>query len=142
MPGPIIIKDPMLLIQKLDAAGDPAGAAVEVSEDVTSVELSPEQDIGEIKTFAGTYSIPGEVTSTATISVVVGADTETNWGPLVGESVEVQVYDRADATKYRAFASEIPFDPSLYGSTTPGEAREVDMEVPVFGDITWVTATP
>lgn len=140
MPGPIIIKDPMLVIQPLDAAGAPAGAPVEVSEDVTSVELSPEQDIGEIKTFAGSYRIPGEVTSTATISIVVGADTETNWAALVGDSVELQVYDRTDAPKYRAFATEIPFDPSLYGSTTPGEAREVDMEVPVFGPITWVTA--
>lgn len=138
MPGPIVIKDPMLLIQPLDAAGDPAGAAVDVSEDVTSVELGPEQDIGEVKTFAGTFSIPGEVTSTATIGLAIGADTNTNWSALVGDPVELRVYDRADATKYRAFASEVPFDPSLYGTTTPGEVREVDMEVPVFGDIAWV----
>lgn len=142
MAGPIIIKDPMLLIQPLDAAGDPLGTAVDVSEDVTAVELAPNQDIGEIKTFAGSFSIPGAVTSTATVSIVTGADTETNWSTLVGDSVEFQVYDRDDSTRYRAFRSEVPYDPSLYGSTTPGEAREVDMEVPVFGDIAWVAVTP
>lgn len=140
MPGPIIIKDPKLLIQPLDGAGAPAGAAVEVSEDVTSVEITPEQDIGSIQTFAGSFQIPGEVTNTATISIVVTADTETNWGALVGTSCEFHVYDREDATQYRSFLSEVPYDPSLYGSTTPGEAREIDMEVPVYGDVTWETA--
>lgn len=140
---PIIIKDPMLIIQPLDApGGDPVGLAVDVSEDVTSVELGPEQDIGTIKTFAGSYRIPGEVTSSATIGCVLTADTETNWAALVGVPCEVRVYDRADAAKYRAFESEIPFDPSLYGSTVPGDAREVDVEVPVFGDITWVPVAP
>jgi hypothetical protein len=142
MPGPIVIKDPKLLVQPLDDAGAPAGTAIDVSEDVTAVELAPEQDIGQIQTFAGSFSIPGEVTSTATVSIVVGADTNTNWAALVGDSCEFQVYDREDATKYRAFTSEVPFDPSLYGSTTPGEAREVDMEVPVYGDITWENVTP
>jgi hypothetical protein len=140
MPGPIIIKDPKLLIQPLDAAGEPAGAAVEVSEDVTSVEITPEQDIGSIQTFVGSFQIPGEVTNTATISIVIGADTETNWAALVGDDVAFQVYDREDATKFRQFSSQIPYDPSLYGSTTPGEAREIDMEVPVFGAVTWETA--
>lgn len=140
--GPIIIKDPKLLIQPLDAAGDPSGAAVEVSEDVTSVEISPSQDIGNVKTFTGSFQIPGEVTNEATISIVVTADTSTNWAALVGEACEFQVFDREDATKYRAFASEVPYDPSLYGSTTPGEAREHDMVVPVYGDVAWVNVTP
>lgn len=142
MPGPIIIKDPKLVIQPIDEAGDPAGTATEVSEDVTSVEIGVEQDIGTIKTFVGSFRIPGEVSSTATVSIVLTADTKTNWAALVGQSVEVQVYDREDATDYRSFQSEISYDPSLYGTTTPGEAREHDIELPVLGDVEWVTATP
>jgi hypothetical protein len=142
MPGPIIIKDPKLVIQPLTPAGDPSGLATEVSEDVTSVELGVDQDIGTIKTFTGSFRIPGEVSSTATVSIVLTADTETNWAALVGQSVEIQVYDREDATKYRVFQSEISYDPSLYGTTTPGEAREHDMELPVFGDVSWAPVTP
>lgn len=140
MPGPIIIKDPMLLFQTLDAAGDPTVAPpVDVSEDVTSVEITFDQDIGTITTFVGSFRIPGEVINGATISCVVTADSDTNWAPLMGLSVQAQVYDRADATKYRAFATQLDVNPSLYGPTTPGEAREVDIEIPVFGDVTWET---
>jgi hypothetical protein len=137
--GPIIIKDPMLLFQKLDATGDPTvDAPVDVSEDVTSVEIGFSQDIGTITTFTGSFRIPGEVVNSATISCVITSDTETNWSDLMGLSVEARVYDRGDATKYRAFATQLDVDPSLYGSTTPGEAREVDIEIPVFGDVAWV----
>jgi hypothetical protein len=143
MPGPIIIKDPMLLFQKLDAAGDPTvDPPTDVSDDVTSVELGFDQDIGNIKTFTGSFQIPGEVINTATISCVITADTETNWGGILGLSVEARVYDRADATRYRAFATQVDVDPSLYGPTTPGEAREVDITIPVFGDIAWVAEGP
>jgi hypothetical protein len=138
MPGPIIIKDPMLLFQALDAAGDPTVAPpVDVSEDITSVEITFEQDIGEITTFVGSFKIPGEVINGATLSCVVTADSDTNWEPLMGLSVEARVYDRDDATKYRRFATQLDVNPSLYGPTTPGEAREVDIEIPVFGDVTW-----
>jgi hypothetical protein len=140
MAAPIIIKDPMLIFQELDAAGDPTvDPPVDVSEDVTSVEIGFDQDIGTITTFTGSFRIPGEVINSATVSCVITADTSTNWAALLGLSVEAQIYDRADATKYRRFATQIDIDPSLYGSTTPGEAREVDIELPVFGDVEWVT---
>jgi hypothetical protein len=143
MAGPIIIKNPMLLFQELDASGDPTGdPPVDVSDDVTSVELGFDQDIGTITTFTGSFRIPGEVINSATVSCVMTADTDTNWDALIGLSVEARVYDREDATRYRAFTTEINVNPSLYGSTTPGEAREVDIELPVFGDIAWVTETP
>lgn len=138
--GPIIIKDPMLHFQAVDAAGDPTAApAVDVSEDVTKVEIAFSQDIGNIVTFTGSFKIPGEVISSCTISCVITPDTETNWSPLLGQTVEARVYDRADATKYRAFLTQLDVDPSLYGSTTPGEAREIDIEIPVLGDVAWVT---
>lgn len=137
---PIIIKDPELYAKALDAAGEPtADPAVDLSDDTSAVALDYDQSMDTIRTFGGNYTIPGEVEESATISVVVGADTSTNWAALVGESIELRVKDRADATKYRAFRTEIPVDPSLYGTTEKGEARTVDIEVPVLSAIEWVT---
>jgi hypothetical protein len=139
MPGPIIIKDPSFELQPLDAAGEPTGAAVDLSDDVSAVALEYDQDMQTVRTFGGNYTIPGEVEETATVSVVVGADTSTNWAALVGDSVQARIKDRADATKRRVFVTQLPVDPSLYGTTEKGETRTIDLELPVLGPIEWET---
>lgn len=142
MPGPIIIKDPIFELQPLDATGEPTGAAVDLSDDVASVELGYEQDLNTVQTFSARYTVPGEVGESASVEVIVGNDTSTNWAALVGDSVEARVYDRDDATKYRAFDTQLPVDPSLYGTTEPGETRTITIQLPVLSTIHWVTVTP
>ena len=72
--------------------------------------------------------------------MTVNADTDSNWSPLVGKTVRAELYDRTDATKYRTFDTQINLNPSLYGPTTPGEARTFSFDVAVLSEVEWVNA--
>lgn len=138
---PIVVYRPKFILQPLDENGDPDGAAVEVSEDVETIEIDADQEITRVKTFAGSFSHPGEVEPSATVSAVIGSDTSTNWAPLVGVRCQAQIYDRQDSTTYRAFETQVDINPALYGATTPGEPRTFDFEIPVLSDVT-IEAVP
>ena len=113
-----------------------------MSCDVVAVELTPDVSIERVVTFCGSFPVAGEVENSATITAAITPDTEANWGPLVGSSLEARVYDRFDSTKYRKFRTELLFDPSLYGPTDAGEQmRSFDFDVPVYDGPEWVTGT-
>lgn len=139
MVAPIIIRNPVATLTKL-VDGTPTGTAVDVSDDVAKVELSPTVPTTTVQTFSGKYQQSGDVEWAATASIVVNEDTSTNWAPLVGEMVRVKLYDRgADLTVFRQFDSEILIDPALGGPTEPGAARAYDLTLPVLGAVTLET---
>lgn len=139
MTMPIIIYRPKVVIQPLDEAGAPAGSPVDVSCDLSSVELTVDQPIATVTTFCGKFQVPDEIEEGATLEVTVNADTDSNWSPLVGVQGEFRVWDREDSTTYRKFNAHIGVNPSLYGTNTPGEARTVSFDVPVTSDVEWAT---
>jgi hypothetical protein len=134
---PIIVRNPLLHLQPLDEDGADDGALIDVSCDMGSVELTPETPTVEVSNFCGNYSIPDDVKITATFGVVINTDTDANWSAIVGKTVRAEVYDRNDATRYRTFTTIVPINPSLYGPTTPGEAREFDFDVAVLSAVEW-----
>lgn len=138
MVAPIIVRKPLLHLQPLSESGADDGALVDVSCDMSSVELSPDTPTVDVSTFCGNFSIPDEVTIGATFEVTVNADTDANWAALVGKSVRAELYDRDDASRYRTFDTIVPINPSLYGPTTPGEARTFSFDVPVLSEVAWV----
>lgn len=137
MVAPIIVYRPLLHLQPLDEDGADDGAAVDVSCDMNSVELTVDSPITDVKTFCGNFQIPDDITAGATFGVTVNGETDANWSALVGKRVRAELYDRTDSTKYRAFETQIQLNPSLYGPTTPGEAREFDFDVAVLSEVTW-----
>ena len=139
MTAPIIVYRPVLILQPLDEAGAPTGAAVDVSCDMESVEIGVDTPMIQGSNFCGPYSIPDDIQESATFGVAVGADTDTRWSPLVGLTVEARVKDRGADPDYRKFQTMIPINPSLYGTTTPGEARTVEFDVPVLTSPEWDT---
>lgn len=141
MTTPIIVYRPLLHLQPLDEAGAPDGLAVDVSCDMSSVELNVDSPTTDVTTFCGNFQIPDDITVGATFEVTVNADTDSNWAALVGRTVQAQLYDRTDATRYRAFNTQINLNPSLYGPTTPGEARTFSFDVAVLSDVEWVEVT-
>jgi hypothetical protein len=136
---PIIVYRPVLILQPLDENGDPDGAAVDVSCDMESVEITVDTPLIEGSTFCGPYSVPDDITEGAVFTVAVSTDTTTRWNPLVGLTVEARVKDRGADPAYRKFQTFIPVDPSLYGTTTPGEVRSVDLDVAVLTSPEWDT---
>lgn len=144
MTTPIIIYRPLLILQELDGSGGAAvGSPVDVSCDMSSVELGLDAPIITVATFCGKFQVPDDIEESATLEVTVNDDTSGNWAPLVGKFVQAKVFDRtADNVvggKYRTFETFIPSDPSLYGPTTPGEARVVSFDVPITAPIEWAT---
>lgn len=139
MTAPIIIYRPTLVLQPLDANGDPDGSPVDVSCDMQSVELGVDTPVIEVTNFCGTFSIPDDISESATFGVAVTADTDGNWSPLVGKTVEARLKDRTTDTTYRKFTTFIPLNPSLYGSTEPGEARTIEFEVSILSSPEWAT---
>ena len=138
MVAPIIVREPLLHLQPLTDEGADDGALVDVSCDMSSVEIGVDTPTVDVTTFCGNFSIPDEISVTATLGVTVNSDTDANWSAIVGKMVRAELYDRSDASRYRTFDTIIPINPSLYGPTTPGEAREFDFEVPVLSDVAWV----
>ena len=138
MVAPIIIRNPLLHLQPLDEDGADDGALVDVSCDMASVELTPETPTIDVTTFCGNFSIPDDVSITATLEVTINADTDANWSALVNKTVRAELYDRSDASRYRTFDTIVPINPSLYGPTTPGEARTFSFDVAVLSAVAWV----
>ena len=137
MVAPIIVYRPLLHLQPLDSEGEEDGAAVDVSCDMNRMELSPDTPTTDVETFCGNFQIPGEITVGATFGVTVNDETDSRWSALVGKRVRADLWDRTDATKYRSFETQIMLNPSLYGPTDPGEAREFDFDVAVTSAVTW-----
>lgn len=140
MAAPIIIRNPILSITKL-VAGVPTGSPVDVSDDVSKVELTPTIPTSTVSTFSGKYQTADDPEWAGTASIVVNADTGTNWEPLVGSPVQVKLTDRGDTLgTYRQFDSEILFNPALGGPTQPGQPRSYDMVLPVLSAVTLIEA--
>lgn len=139
MGDPIIIRNPTMSIQSLDAAGVPTGTPVDVSPDVAQVALSPTLPTTTVTTFAGKFTATDDPEwGNATAGIVVNEDTATNWAALVGDRVEVKIFDRAELTWFRRFVSEVIYNPALAGATAPGSARTSDFPLPVLSDVTIV----
>lgn len=139
MTAPIVIYRPALVLQPLDANGDPDGASVDVSCDMQSVELGVDTPTIEVSNFCGNYTLPDDISESASFGVAITEDTDTNWAALVGKTVEARVKDRTTDTRYRRFTTMILINPSLYGPTEPGEARAFEFDVPVLSSPEWVT---
>ena len=140
MVAPIVVYRPLLHLQPLDEDGDDDGSPVDVSCDMSSVELTVDTPITDVKTFCGNFQVPDDITAGATFEVTVNADTDANWSPLVGKRVRAELYDRTDSSKFRSFETQIQLNPSLYGPTTPGEARTFSFDVAVLSEVEWVNA--
>jgi hypothetical protein len=138
MTAPIIVWKPLLHLQPLDDAGADEGEPVDVSCDMNSVEIEVDTPTIDVTTFCGNFSIPDDISVSVTFGVTVNADTDANWDDLVNKRVRAELYDRTDSTRYRTFETIIPINPSLYGPTTPGEARSFDFEVAVLSAVEWV----
>jgi len=137
MTAPIIVYRPLLHLQPLDEEGEDDGAAVDVSCDMSSVELTVDTPTTDVSTFCGNFQIPDDITVGATFEVTVNADTDSRWSALVGRRVRAELYDRTDSTKYRTFETQIQLNPSLYGPDTPGEARAFSFDLAVLSDVEW-----
>jgi len=140
MVAPIIVKNPLLHLQPLTDEGADDGALVDVSCDMSSVEIGIDTPTIEAVTFCGSFSIPDEPTVTATLEVTVNNDTDANWSAIVGKMVRAELYDRTDASRYRTFDTIVPINPSLYGPTKPGETRTFSFDVAVLGPVAWADA--
>lgn len=140
---PVIIRDPKLFLQPLDEAGAPDGAEVDVSCDVVTAEIGVEVPITTVSTFCGKYQVPDDPEESCTLETVNVATTSSRWAPLVGVACRVRLFDRADQVvvggKFRTFDTVVPFDPSLYGTTDPGEARTIEFDLPVGTPVAWAT---
>ena len=141
MVAPIIVYRPLLHLQPLDEAGADDGAAVDVSCDMSSVELTVDTPTTDVTTFCGNFQIPDDITVGATFEVTVNADTNANWSALVGRTVRAELYDRTDSTTYRTFDTQIMLNPALYGPTTPGEARTFSFDLAVLSEVA-IVAVP
>lgn len=139
MTAPIVVYRPKLIWQPVDGTGAEAGSPVDISCDMSSVELGVDTPTTDVTTFCGSFEIPGDIQVSATLEVVVSDDTDARWSPLVGDQGYLHLYDRTSDTDYRRFLTQIPLNPSLYGPDTPGEARSFSFDVPVLSAVEWVT---
>lgn len=138
MTMPIIIYRPKVVLQALDADGSPtADPPVDVSCDLSSVEFGVDLPITTVTTFCGKFQVPDEIEESVSAEVTVNADTDANWSGLVGSQARMQIWDREDATKHRTVDVHIGINPSLYGTTQPGEARQPSVDFPVVSAVAW-----
>jgi hypothetical protein len=139
---PIIIRKPIFRVAVYGAA-DVLQPPVDLSDDVSSVELSPDISIDTVATFTGKFRVADEPEWSATLSIVVTEGTQANWEDLVGSKVQCQLFDRGPVQpgdQYRAWDSEILIDPSLGGATNVEErARAFDIDIPVLTTPVWMT---
>jgi hypothetical protein len=138
MTMPIIIYRPKVVLQALDADGSPTSdAPVDVSCDFSSIEFGVDQPSNTVSTFCGKFQVPDDIEESVTGEITVNADTDTNWSALVGAQCEMQVWDREDATRHRLVTVHVGVNPSLYGTTQPGQARQPSVEFPVLAAMAW-----
>lgn len=135
---PVVVQTPVLHLTDQDA-----GSPVDVSCDVRSLDLSPDQAVTEVKRFCGTVQVPGLLTETVGVDYTVNDDTATRWAPLVGKTVDVEVWTSPTDATPRTFTSFIGFNPGLYGTIEPGEAVDVlGQSMPVLSPIVLGSGTP
>ena len=140
MTMPIIIYRPKVVVQPLDEDGSPTSdAPVDVSCDFSSIEFGVDQPSTTISTFCGTFQVPDDIEESVTGELTVNADTYANWSPLVGSQVQLQVWDRVDSTSHRTVNVHVGVNPSLYGTTAPGEARQPSVDFPVLSAVAWAS---
>jgi hypothetical protein len=139
---PIIIRRPKVVVQPLDEDGSPTSdAPVDVSCDFSSIEFGVDQPSTTVSTFCGKFQVPDDIEESVTGEFTINADTDGNWSPLVGATVEMQVWDRDDATSYRTVNVYIGINPSLYGTTEPGSARQPSVDFPVLSAMAWASGS-
>ena len=140
MTAPIIIYQPKVVVQALDEDGSPTSdAPVDVSCDFSSIEFGVDQPSTTVSTFCGKFQVPDDIEESVTGEFTVNADTDANWSPLVGSRVTMQVWDRVDSTQHRTVNVHVGINPSLYGTTQPGEARQPSVDFPVLSAVAWAT---
>jgi hypothetical protein len=138
MTMPIIIYRPKVVAQILDENGSPASPPpVDLSCDFSSIEFGVDQPSTTVTTFCGKFQVPDEIEESVSGEFAINADTDDNWSPLVGTQVQFQVWDREDSTKHRTVNVHVGVNPSLYGTTAPGEARAPSVDFPVLGPVAW-----
>ena len=138
MTMPIIIYRPKVVVQPLDENGSPTSdAPVDVSCDFSSIEFGVDQPSTTVSTFCGKFQVPDDIEESVTGEFTINADTDANWSPLVGVQVTMQVWDREDATSHRTVNVHVGVNPSLYGTTAPGEARQPSVDFPVLSAVAW-----
>jgi hypothetical protein len=137
MAAPIVIYKPRLIFEKYDPAlGTLDGVDVEVTDDVSSVAIDVETPTSTVTTFAGAFQTLKTPEPSATVAVVITDGLTARWAPLVGAKAQCRVYDRTDEGDYRAFDTIVPINPGSYGTTEPGEAREVELNLAVLSAVT------
>jgi hypothetical protein len=134
---------PKLILTELDTDVDPptvvAGTETDVSCDVVDATPDVEVPTATVKTFCQTVTIVGDPEESFELTVAVRDETTADWAPLLGKPIRVQIWDRQTDTSHRTFDSLLVLDPSLYGTTTPGEARTVTVPLPVLSPVAWAT---
>lgn len=137
MTMPIIIYRPKVIATPVDDTGTPTGDSVDVSCDLSTIEFGVDQPSNTVTTFCGKFQVPDEIEESVSAQVTVNADTDGNWSDLVGETCEFQVWDREDSTTHRLVTVFVGVNPSLYGTTQPGQARQPSVDFPVLGAMSW-----
>jgi hypothetical protein len=138
MTMPIIIYRPKVVAQILTEDGSPtADPPVDLSCDFSSIEFGVDQPSSTVSTFCGKFQVPDDIEESVSAEVTVNADTDENWNGLVGEQVEFQVWDREDSTRHRTVTVHVGVNPSLYGTTQPGQARQPSVDFPVLSAVAW-----
>ena len=138
MTMPIIIYRPKVVLQPLDADGSPTSdPPVDVSCDLSSVEFGVDQPSTTVTTYCGKFQVPDDIEESVSAELTVNADTDTNWSGLVGSQCEMQIWDREDATRHRLVTVHVGVNPSLYGTTQPGQARQPSVDFPVLSSVAW-----
>jgi hypothetical protein len=137
---PIIVYRPKVVAQILTEDGSPtADPEIDLSCDFSSIEFGVDQPSTTVTTFCGKFQIPDDIEESVSGDITVNADTNENWDGLVGERVELSVWDREDATVYRTVTVHVGVNPSLYGTTQPGQARQPSIDFPVLSAVEWAT---
>lgn len=138
MTMPIIVYRPKVVAQIVTEDGSPTSdAPIDLSCDFSSIEFGVDQPSSTVSTFCGKFQVPDDIEESVTGEITVNADTDANWSPLVGERVQLQVWDREDATSHRTVTVHVGVNPSLYGTTQPGEARQPSVDFPVLEAVAW-----
>lgn len=140
MTMPIIVYRPKVVAQVVDEDGSPTSdAPIDLSCDFSSIEFGVDQPSTTVATFCGKFQVPDDIEESVSGEITVNADTDSNWSPLVGNRVELQVWDREDATSHRLVTVHVGVNPSLYGTTQPGEARQPSVDFPVLSAVQWAS---
>src|SRR5262245_33617840 len=135
---PIIIRRPKVVMTILDADGSPTSdLPIDVSCDFSVLTIDVDQPSNTVSTFCGKFQIPDDIEESVSGDFTVNADNDANWAPLVGATCLMQVWDRDDATRYRHANVYVGVNPSLYGATEPGQARQPTVDFPVLSAVAW-----